>query len=198
MKCLGDPTISLDARDKSGDKDDPAVNVEQIPKEEAAQIQDIVAFTLQQLRNRYPEQKQVLRAVHAKDHGCVKAVFEVDPNLDADYRVGVFAEPGRRYEAWIRFSNAATLVLPDDPKDEKSGMPTPGSRGMAIKLLGVTGTPLLPPHGAPTQDFLLVNRPVGGINRMRLAIYEASSHLRHLPKEPASGSQEETQASASP
>jgi hypothetical protein len=31
---------------------------------------------------------------------------------------------------------------------------------MAIKLLGVTGTSLVPPNGAPTQDFLLINQPV--------------------------------------
>jgi hypothetical protein len=134
-------------------------DVEQVPADEAAQINDVVASTIQQLKNRYPDQQRVLRAVHAKDHGCVQAVFEVLPDLDPKFRVGVFAEPGRRYDAWIRFSNAATLVLPDDNVDD-AGKPVPGSRGMAIKLLGVSGTPLVPPHGALTQDFLLVNHPV--------------------------------------
>jgi len=31
---------------------------------------------------------------------------------------------------------------------------------MAIKLLGVSGEPLVPPHGPLTQDFLMINQPV--------------------------------------
>jgi hypothetical protein len=134
-------------------------NLENVPANEPDQIKNIVQLTIKQLRNRYPGDKQIIRAVHAKDHGCVKAVFQVVPELEEKYRVGVFSEPGRRFDAWVRFSNASTLVLPDDPKD-KMGKTSPGSRGMAIKLLGVTGTPLVPPHGALTQDFLLVNHPV--------------------------------------
>ena len=133
--------------------------IEAIPAPEPGQITNIVALTMQQLKNRYAADKPVLRGVHAKDHGCVTARFEVLADLPKAYRVGVFAKPGQKYEAWVRFSNAATLVLPDDPLDD-AGKPTPGSRGMAIKLLGVEGTPLLPPHGALTQDFLLVNHPV--------------------------------------
>ena len=155
MKTLGGGSTAP----SEGGTGDRMPQIEQVPPEESAQIDAVVAATVQQLKNRYPGQKQVLRGVHAKDHGCVKAVFEVEPSLDVEYRVGVFSEPGRRYDAWIRFSNAATLVLPDDPKG-RDGKPTPGSRGMAIKLLGVQGTPLLPPHGALTQDFLLVNHPV--------------------------------------
>ncbi len=83
----------------------------------------------------------------------------MNQDLDAKYRVGVFSEPGKQYKAWIRFSNAATLVLPDNAKEGEKSIP--GSRGMAIKLLGVKGTPLLEePYGALTQDFLLINQPV--------------------------------------
>lgn len=134
-------------------------SLEAIPPTEVAQIENIVSLTMQQLKNRYPGNKQVVRGVHAKDHGCVKATFEILRDLPKEYQIGVFAEPGRKYDAWVRFSNAATLVLPDDPLD-KTGKAAPGSRGMAIKLLGVKGSPLIPPHGALTQDFLLVNHPV--------------------------------------
>lgn len=154
LKALGHPAAL-----EGGGTGGGSHALEVVPEGESVKIDHIVALTLQQLRNRYPGQKSVLRGVHAKDHGCVKATFEVLPELDTSYRVGVFAEPGRTYEAWVRFSNAATLVLPDDPKD-KDGKPAPGSRGMAIKLLGVEGEPLLPPHGALTQDFLMVNHPV--------------------------------------
>lgn len=139
--------------------DNTTAKIEEIPPNEPEQIQSVVASTFKQLKNRYPGDKQVLRGVHAKDHGCVKAQFQIAPELDKKYRVGIFSEPGRRYDAWVRFSNAATLVLPDDPKDEM-GNRVPGSRGMAIKLLGVAGTPLVPPHGSLTQDFLMVNHPV--------------------------------------
>src|ERR1700678_4534216 len=114
--------------------------VEAVPSGEADRIKHIIELTLQQLRNRYPKQEQVRRGVHAKDHGCVKAVFEVVTDLDPAYRVGVFAEPGKRYDAWVRYSNAAVLVLPDDPNGQ-DGKPTAGSRGMAVKLIGVAGNP---------------------------------------------------------
>jgi hypothetical protein len=134
--------------------------LEEIPAAEPSQIQNVVSLTMQQLKNRYPGNKPVLRGVHAKDHGCVTATFEIAGDLPEKYRVGVFSQPGQVYDAWVRFSNAATLVLPDDPVDPKTGKPAPGSRGMAIKLLGVEGTPLVAPHGSLTQDFLLVNHPV--------------------------------------
>lgn len=76
----------------------------------------------------------------------------------------MFAFPGRTYPAWVRFSNAATNVAPDSTV-EAGGKVSHGSRGMAVKLLGVEG-PMLAPvdgepvHGAPTQDFLLINQPV--------------------------------------
>ncbi|MHC5538411.1 catalase family protein [Singulisphaera rosea] len=138
---------------------DASAAVEAVPPGEADRIKHIIKLTLQQLRNRYAGQEQIRRGVHAKDHGCVTAVFEVVTDLDPAYRVGVFAEPGKRFDAWVRFSNAATLVLPDNPIGQ-SGKPTAGSRGMAVKLIGAKGTPLLPPHGALTQDFLMVNHPV--------------------------------------
>ena len=148
--------------------------VELIPAAEAANIQSIVQSTLAQLRLRYSGDKPVLRGVHPKSHGCVMATFEVLPSLATEYRVGVFATPGRKYEAVVRFSNAAPLVTPDSPNSKH------GSRGMAIKLKGVDGPQLgmqigqepvlrriaappgepLPLHGNGTQDFLMVNQPV--------------------------------------
>lgn len=133
--------------------------LEQVPPDEAARIDHIVRLTVQHLQRRYPGDAPVLRGVHPKDHGCVRAELTVRPDLDPSLRVGVFAEPGRRYDAWVRFSNAAALVAPDTDVSDPAA-PKHGSRGMAIKLLGVTGTPLVEPHGALTQDFLLVNHPV--------------------------------------
>jgi hypothetical protein len=135
---------------------------EQIPPGEAEQIESIVRLTARQLQNRYPGEQPTLRGVHPKDHGCVKAAFQVLPDLRDDLRVGVFAEAGRTYSAWVRFSNAFSIIRPDSSlADDGSGRKAHDSRGMAVKLLGVSGQPLIdPPHGALTQDFLMVNHAV--------------------------------------
>ncbi|MBA3314908.1 MAG: catalase family protein [Planctomycetaceae bacterium] len=128
--------------------------LEQIPPEEAAQIENIVRLTLAQMKKRYSGETPVLRGVHPKDHGCVMATFRVLDTLPEDLRVGVFAKPGLEYQAWIRFSNAAVLAEADSSATDH------GSRGMAIKLLKVEGTSLLKKHEPLTQDFLMVNHPV--------------------------------------
>jgi hypothetical protein len=134
--------------------------LEMIPPDESQQIQHIVELTLKQLQMRYLGRAQVRRGVHAKDHGCVTATFEVLPDIEENLRQGIFARPGKVFSAIVRFSNAATLVTPDSKFDANGNTPSHGSRGMAIKLLGVEGSMLTPPHGAPTQDFLMINQPV--------------------------------------
>lgn len=129
---------------------------EEIPAEEGTQIENIIRLTVEQQRKRYPGEDPVRRGVHPKDHGCVQAKFEVLETLPEPLRVGVFAKPGRVYEAWIRFSNAAVRIGADSP----SPPPRHGSRGMAIKLMGVDGRPLVEGDGPLTQDFLMVNHPV--------------------------------------
>lgn len=87
--------------------------LENIPADESQQIEHIVQLTMQQLQMRYPGDKRVLRGVHVKDHGCVTATFEVLPDIAENLRQGVFAQPGKKYSALVRFSNASTLVTPD-------------------------------------------------------------------------------------
>ena len=99
------------------------------------------------------------RGAHAKDHGCVTARFTVLDGLPEHLRAGIFTQPGRVYDAYIRFSNASVTISPDSQVDER-GVPRHGSRGMAVKLLGVTGVPLMPTVGPMTQDFLMINQPV--------------------------------------
>ena len=129
--------------------------LEKVPPEEATQIENIARLTVEQLRQRYPGEKPVLRGVHAKGHGCATARFTASDALPEELRVGVFATPGRTYEAWVRFSNAAV----DDTQDSVPGVPAiHGSRGMAIKLLGVDGPKLLAEEStAKTHDIVLTN-----------------------------------------
>ena len=141
----------------------------QNPDLEAKQIAETAEITVQLLDKRYPSSQQKLRGVHPKSHGCVKATFTINPDIKLELQVGLFAEPGKQFDAVIRFSNAATLVGPDttetkfNPKTEKEEEIIPeehGSRGMAIKILDVGGEVLIDDNGAHNQDFLMINQPV--------------------------------------
>ena len=136
---------------------------ETVPSDEAAQIAETIDLTLKLEEKRYAD-RLARRGVHPKAHGCVQAKFTVNPDIPEEYKVGVLAQPGKTYDAWIRFSNATALVTPDalngiDPTTRKP-IKEANSRGMAIKLMGVEGSTLLGEPGAKTQDFLLINQPM--------------------------------------
>jgi hypothetical protein len=100
-----------------------------------------------------------VRGVHAKHHGLVKATVTVRADLPLQLMQGVFVA-SRRYDAWLRFSNAADRDQHDD---------VPDARGVAIKLLDVgdAGDPVLEhalddgfdTEGMLTQDIVLVSHP---------------------------------------
>jgi hypothetical protein len=121
---------------------------------EASQIEEVADLTVELLETRYPEPARVLRGVHPKSHGCVSARFEILPELPSELRVGLFATPGRKFRAWIRYSNASVRVGPDTDDEGKHG-----SRGMAIKVMDAGGETLLPDRGEVNQDFLMINQP---------------------------------------
>ncbi len=138
------------------------IEVEVVPDREQEMIDQVANLTrkLQNKRSKNfpPQNGEVLRGVHPKSHGCVAASFTVLKYIGSDYQVGLFAKPGT-YTAMIRYSNAAVLLEPD-LKDGKNG-----SRGMAIKVLDVNGTILLPDRNRISgkiernQDFLMINTP---------------------------------------
>lgn len=100
---------------------------------------------LRQVRPNEPMQ----RPVFAKAHGCLKGQFILEKNLPPEVKVGVFAQKPR-YNAIVRFSN-------DGPPRADQ---TASARGMAIKLLGVSGKKILPgEEDATTQDFVMQNYP---------------------------------------
>ncbi len=93
--------------------------------------------------------KMVERDAHATAHGCVTGIVTVNQDLDASLQQGIFKEPGRSYQAWIRFSNGTEA---DDRKND--------ARGMAIKVMGVSGEKLLAAESdAQTQDFVMIDWP---------------------------------------
>jgi hypothetical protein len=145
----------------------PRCPFERIPDQEAQQITETTELTVQLLDMRYRPPKQILRGVHPKSHGCVKATFTINPDIPPELQVGLFAMPGKQYDAFIRFSNAAAVVGPDttetkiDPNTGKEvEVEEHGSRGMAIKVLDVGGEVLIDDNGAHNQDFLMINQPM--------------------------------------
>lgn len=140
------------------------------PDLEAKQIAETTDLTVKLLEKRYPlEEKdrhflsqncpasiRTLRGVHPKSHGCVKATFTIDPYLEPKFQVGLFAEPGRKFDAIIRFSSATAVMKADTNLITKEHE----SRGMAIKILDVGGEVLTDDNGAHNQDFLMINQPM--------------------------------------
>ena len=107
-------------------------------------VEQLVDLLGTALKKRYAD-TEMLRAAHPKAHGLVKAEFVINDEVPQHLRHGIFATPGRRFPAWVRFSNAGALPAADKEKD---------LRGCAIKLMGVEGEKLLPSEQF-TQDLLL-------------------------------------------
>lgn len=126
----------------------PVSAQEQISAGEAAMTQDIIQTAIR-IVDQHREPTRYLRDAHAKAHGCVQAQVSVATDLDPALRQGVFSEPGKTWQAWMRLSNGNAYPQFDNMKD---------ARGMAIKLLGVPGDQLLPSQqGRGEQDFVMFN-----------------------------------------
>lgn len=91
------------------------------------------------------------RSQHAKAIGVARATFRIADDLPAELRHGVFREPGREYQAVVRFSNSPGVFQPDG---------APGVRGMAIKLLDVEGKRAASDDPDRSQDFVLISHRV--------------------------------------
>jgi hypothetical protein len=133
---------------------------EQVPPAEADQIAQVIQLTKTQMQKRYPAGRLALRGQHAKDHACVSGTLTVRDDLAEERRKGIFAAPGHEYRVWVRYSNASSAVTPDSVAGGAGVAGSHGSRGMAIKVLGVTGAQLIAARSETEQDFLLVNHPV--------------------------------------
>lgn len=93
-------------------------------------------------------QRRVVRSVHAKSHGLLKAKLTVKDDLIEELRQGLFAEPGKSFDAIMRFSTNPGDILSDHISSP---------RGLAIKILGVEGEKTPNHQGKTTQDFAMQN-----------------------------------------
>lgn len=124
---------------------------EKLQPNEDVLAQNIAQVIEKSIREQYTA-GNALRDAHPKAHGCVRAEFHVSKNIPAQFAQGVFI-PDQSYQAWIRFSNASN--------DASSADIDKDARGIAIKLLGVSGTKILESEKqVTTQDFIMINHPV--------------------------------------
>ncbi|MHA6492976.1 catalase family protein [Pseudomonas borbori] len=128
----------------------PVSSEEQIPPEEPALTQSIIEDAIRVVEQ-HRDNTRVLRDAHAKAHGCVKAQVTVSADIDNALRHGVFSEPGKTWQAWVRLSNGNAYPQFDRARD---------ARGMAIKLLDVPALKLTQSaRHATEQDFVMFNHP---------------------------------------
>ncbi len=104
--------------------------VEFVLRGEAEQTRETAELMVCLMEQRYRDGTPFLRGVHPKGHGCARATFTVNANLPEELRPGVIADPGARYDAVVRFSNAAAVMRPDVPPTRRA---SPGGNTGNIK-----------------------------------------------------------------
>ena len=124
-------------------------SVEHIEAGEAEAIADIEHSLLKISEITYRDEGRGLRSVHAKSHAVLEGELHVLDHLPPALAQGLFARAAT-YAALVRVSTS-----PGDLLDDKVSTP----RGVALKVLGVSGERLPGSEQATTQDFLMVNAP---------------------------------------
>lgn len=123
--------------------------VDTIPPDEDHYCQLLTELLREKMIRENPTVMQ--RDAHPKQHGLVKARFEIIADLPDEFACGVL-QAGKIYQAWVRFSNQNAPPQPDVKKD---------IRGAAIKLMNVSGEKICTADGNQTsQDFVTISTPV--------------------------------------
>jgi len=122
-------------------------SVEQPRPDEAEIIKAIVASIERTNVSSLAKHHRAIRQQHAKGQGFLRGELTVYDDLPSHLRQGLFATP-RTYPIIVRLSTAL-----GDIRSDRVRLP----RGMAIKVLGVSGPKALPGDDSANQDLLLVN-----------------------------------------
>ena len=126
----------------------PELNREYPELDDPAVFDQMVKLTLQQMK---PIEGRLRRGQHARTTGCATAQFRIADDVPVGLRYGIFGQPGRIFDAIVRFSNSQGTF-------EKDGVGT--ARGLAIKLLDVSGERAVAGDSDRTQDFVMIDHPV--------------------------------------
>lgn len=136
------------------------------------------AAEIRELQEKVAAGGTLRRGFHNKVQAGLRAEFCVMPDRPEQARYGVFSET-RSFPALVRFSNGDSYRNPDSNKEP---------RGIAIKLIGVSGPKLLPgQEGAITQDFLATSHSVTSVVKdvgQFMAFVRATRHGELLPVSP--------------
>lgn len=120
------------------------------PGPDEAQVFNDLAETMLSISARtFEDSGHASRSVHAKSHGLLIGRLDVLDDLPAELAQGLFAK-AESYPAILRLSTTPGDILPDS-------VSTP--RGLAVKVLGVSGERLPGSEGEATQDFVMANAP---------------------------------------
>lgn len=92
-----------------------------------------------------------LRRTQVKSLAFVKGFLTVHSDLPSHLRVGLFAEPGKTYDAVARYANEPIHIQPDTEK---------APRGLGVKLFGVEGEAIDGKEGTGTMDLHFNNAPM--------------------------------------
>lgn len=122
---------------------------EEVDADEAETIASLIESLHKISTITYEDSGHATRAVHAKSHALLRGELQVSADLPPEYAQGLFSGAGR-YPVVLRLSTS-----PGDILDDKVSTP----RGLAFKVLNVTGPRLPGAEPMPTQDFLMVNGP---------------------------------------
>lgn len=98
----------------------------------------------------YAGSAHAIRCVHAKSHALLGAEVEVHDNLPPELAQGLFARPAT-YDAVMRLSTTPGDILHDSVS---------APRGMALKILDISGERLPGAEQSTSQDFVMVNGKV--------------------------------------
>jgi hypothetical protein len=124
-------------------------SVEQLDKEEAATNQGLIDTITGIQKKVYEDSGHARRGVHAKCHGVLTGQLTVTENLPEVLAQGMFAAVAK-YQVIMRFS-----TIPGDVLDDNISVP----RGLALKVIGVTGARVQGSERDITQDFVFSNGP---------------------------------------
>ena len=123
--------------------------LERIPPDEEKLITKIVEALHRNNERSFEKHQHAIRDAHSKSHGILHGDLTVYPDLPEHLRQGLFATPAT-YPVIARLSTTAGEIRSDQVH---------GVRGIAIKVLGVSGPRALNDNHNASQDFIMVNSP---------------------------------------
>jgi len=142
----------------SDEKSGGITGFEKVPADEERLIRQMKLILQEKMSADYPP-GQIRRDAHPKNLACLQAEFIVEPDVPAEFKVGIFKIP-QTYPAWIRISSSSGKIESDKAKD---------LRGFAIKIMGVKGERFQTQNNEKeTQDFILLSYPVMPLGTVKL------------------------------